>query len=55
MVNLLPEAGKGYADAIARHLEPAALERFADEPLVHEAPSLEPLRDFLRRVLADAR
>jgi len=54
-INLLPFAAEGYEGALQRLLDPGALEPYADEPLLRERPSLEPLRDFLKSAIGKAR
>lgn len=53
-INLLPYASEGYVGALEQLSDLSALEKFAHAALLTSRPSIEPLRDFVRIILADA-
>lgn len=54
-INLLPYASEGYVTALDQLRDSSALDRFTDSALLTNKPSLEPLRDFIRKILEAAR
>jgi len=54
-VNALDFAAIGYEDGLREALTPEKMAEYAEQPLFLEAPSIEPLAEFLRRVIGDAR
>lgn len=54
-INLLPFASVGYEKSLNQLNDPKAMEKFAGAPLLLERPSLDPLKKFIRAIIADAR
>jgi hypothetical protein len=54
-VNALDFAATGYEEGLRGALAPEKMAEYAEHPLFLEAPSIEPLAEFLGRVIADAR
>ncbi|MFZ2101409.1 MAG: hypothetical protein WAU86_12680 [Oricola sp.] len=55
LVNALDFAATGYVAGLSEALTPRAMARHAEQPLLLQAPVIEPLIEFLRGVVADAR
>jgi hypothetical protein len=54
-VNALDHAATGYIPGLREALAPEKFSEYADQPLLLDAPSIEPLIEFLKKALADAR
>ena len=53
-INLEPMTWQGFAPLQDILNSPAQLEAFAEQPLLLQAPSIEPLRDFVREIVRQA-
>lgn len=54
-INLLPYASVGYEKPLDLLNDPKALEAFAQAPLLLERPTLEPLKKFIEKIIADVK
>lgn len=54
-INLLPFASQGYVGALDILDDPQAVERFAQSALLTRRPTVEPLREYVRKMLSDLR